>query len=273
MIDVGTRMRAGLMYKCWVAFAIVAFVGFQAQANAQTSLLGSAVDFAVLGGSTVTNTGFSVISGDVGVDPGTAITGFPPGIVTNGTIHAADAVAAQAQTDALAAYDHFKGLAQTSDLTGQNLGGLTLTPGVYHFASSAQLTGGLTLNALGNPNALFVFQIGSSLTTASASSVNLINGADGCNVYWQVGSSATLGTTTAFTGSILANASITLNTGASIDDGSALAQNGAVTLDDNSITSPDCTSTMVVPEAQSIVLFLGGGLPLLGLAVRRRIRR
>jgi type VI secretion system secreted protein VgrG len=278
MSDVGTRIHAALRgattVNCWIVMAaIAAFAGAGKPANAQTSLLGTASSFAVLAGSTVTNTGSSDIQGDVGVDPGTAITGFPPGSITNGAIHAADAVAAQAQLDVTAAYNKIVSMATTVDLTGQNLGGLTLTPGVYHFASSAQLTGGLTLNAQGNSNALFIFQIGSTLTTASAPSINLINGADGCNVYFQVGSSATLGTTTAFTGSILADTSITLNTGASILDGSALAQNGAVTLDTNAITSPDCPGDTLVPESQSIVLFLGGGLPFLGLVLRRRTRR
>jgi len=257
-----------------IVFLLTVFVGFQAQASAQTSLLGSAESFAVLGGSTVTNTGPSAIQGDVGVSPGTAITGFPPGTVTMGSIYAGGAVPAQAQLDATAAYNKFASLAPNSNLTGQNLGGLTLTPGVYHFDSSAQLTGGLTLNALGNPNAMFVFQIGSTLTTASASSVHLINGADGCNVYWQVGSSATLGTTTAFTGSILADASITLDTGSSITDGSALAQTGAVTLDDNFISSPDCPGgAEVVPESASLALFLGGAIPFACLAAWRQLRR
>ena len=127
------------------------------------------------------------------------------------------------------------GLAPTQNLTGQNLGGLTLTPGVYSFSSSAQLTGTLTLDAQGDPNALFVFQIGSTLTTASNSSVVFINGGQGNNTFWQVGSSATLGTGTAFTGNILALASITLTTGANIRCGRALARNGAVTQDHNNI--------------------------------------
>ena len=151
-------------------------------------------------------------------------------------MHAADAVALQAQNDLTTAYNAAAGLAPTQNLTGQDLGGLTLTPGVYFFSSSAQLTGTLTLNDLGDPNAQFVFQIGSTLTTASNSSVVTINGGSmpGCNVFWQVGSSATLGTGTAFEGHILALTSITLNTGATILDGSALARNGAVTLDTNS---------------------------------------
>ena len=200
--------------------------------------LGTADNFAVLGGSAVTNTGPTVLTGDLGVSPGSAISGFPPGIV-NGTIYATDAVAAQAESDLTTAYNAAASEAITADLTGQNLGGLTLTPGVYFFASSAQLTGTLTLNFQGNPNAQFVFQIGSTLTTASNSSVQVINDGGPCNVYWQVGSSATLGTTTTFVGHILALTSISLQTGASVQ-GSALARNGAVTMDDNVVSNAAC---------------------------------
>ena len=217
--------------------------------------LGTAGNFSVLAGSTVTNTGPSVIDGgSVGVSPGSAITGFPPGSVKPPfTTHAADAVALQAQNDLTTAYNAAAGLVHTQDLTGQNLGGLTLVPGVYFFSSSAQLTGTLTLNDQGDPNAQFVFQIGSTLTTASNSSVVTINGGSmpGCNVFWQVGSSATLGTGTAFEGHILALTSITLNTSATILDGSALARNGAVTLDTNTITN--CVSSSVVPGPPTIV--------------------
>ncbi|MEO6350724.1 MAG: ice-binding family protein [Candidatus Limnocylindrales bacterium] len=200
--------------------------------------LGTAGAFAVLGGSTVTNTGPSIINGDLGVSPGTAVTGFPPGIV-NGTIHAADATAAQAQADLTVAYNNAAGQACNTNLTGQELGGLTLTAGVYCFDSSAGLTGALTLNGQGQAGARFIFQVGSALTTASSSSVNLINGARPCNVFWQIGSSATLGTATSIVGNIMALTSITVTTGATLK-GRALAQNGAVTLDTNVITKAKC---------------------------------
>jgi hypothetical protein len=192
--------------------------------------------FSVLGGSTVTNTNTpTIVTGNLGVSPGSAVTGFPPGIVVGGTIHAADAVAAEAQTELTTVYVNLASASCNLDLTGQDLGGKTLTPGVYCFNSSAQLTGTLTLDAQGDSNAVFIFKIGSSLTTASASSVLLINSASSCGVFWQVGSSATLGTGTTLAGNIVALTSITLNTGASVT-GRALARNGAVTLDDSHVT-------------------------------------
>ena len=202
------------------------------------SSLGTAQAFAVLGGSTVTNTGASVITGDLGVSPGSAVTGFPPGIVT-GTIHAANATALQAQNDVTTQYNSLASAACPANLTGQNLGGLTLTPGVYCFNTSAQLTGTLTLDAQGSAGATFIFKTGSTLTTASASSVLLINGGNPCGVAWQIGSSATLGTTTSFIGNLIALTSITLNTDANII-GRALARNGAVTLDSNNISFAAC---------------------------------
>jgi uncharacterized protein (TIGR03437 family) len=200
--------------------------------------LGTASTYAVLANSTVTNTGSSVISGNVGVSPGAAVTGFPPGTVAlPSAIHLADGLAGTAQGDVTIAYDYLARLAVPADLTGQDLGGLTLTPGVYKFDTSAQLTGPLTLDAEGSSNAVWVFQIGSTLTTASDSSVQLTNGAQPDNVFWQVGSSATLGTYSVFMGNILASSSITLTTGATMT-GRALALNGAVTLDTNTITAP-----------------------------------
>lgn len=225
-------------------------------AFAQISL-GTAQSFAVLGGQSVTNTGTSVVTGNVGVSPGTSVTGFPPGVVVGGAIHSADGVAGQAQSDLTTAYNAVAGTPCTVDLTGQNLGGLVLTPGVYCFTSSAFLTGTLTLNMQGNPAATFLFRIGSTLTTASASSVLLTNsGGTTCppNIFWQVGSSATLGTTSAFTGNILALTSITLTTGTNLN-GRALARNGSVTLDTNTITA--CAPAIACP----IITVLPATLP------------
>lgn len=230
-------------------------------AGARGDFLGTAQGFAVLAGSAVTNTGPSVITGDLGVWPGLSVTGFGPGMVVDGVIHAGDAVAEQAQLDVTTAYNTLAGLSATAVLTGVDLGGLTLTPGVYFFSSSAFLTGTLTLDAQGDPDALFVFQMGSTLITASGASVRTINSADACDVYWQVGSSATLGTDTAFQGNILALASITLNTRATIVEGRALARNGAVTLDTNTITA-GC-----IPAPGSAGVVLAGAVM---MTVRRR---
>ncbi len=203
--------------------------------------LGTADDFAVLGAAEVTNTGPTIITGgDLGVSPGTAVTGFPPGLVVGGTIHAAGAVAGGAQNDNTTAYNDLAGQACDFELTGQDLGGKTLIPGTYCFTSSAQLTGALTLDAGGNPDAVWVFQIASTLTTASNASVLLVNGGQPCNVFWQIGSSATLGTDTSFIGNILALTSITLTTRTALI-GKALAQTGAVTMDSNTIGSANCS--------------------------------
>ena len=196
--------------------------------------LGSAANFAVLAGSTVTNTGPSIIIGSVGVSPGTSITGLPAGQPNPGSIHSNDAVAMLAQSDLTIAYTSLAGMVCGTNLTGQDLGGQTLTPGVYCFNTSAQLTGTLTLDGQGNSNAVFVIQMGSTLTTASNAALNLIGAAQVANVYWLVGSSATLGTGTALGGNIVAQASITLTTGASLT-GRALARDGAVTMDTNTV--------------------------------------
>jgi hypothetical protein len=232
--------------------------------------------FAVLGGSTVTNTATpTIVNGNLGVSPGSAVTGFPPGLVTGGTIHAADAVAAQAQNELTTLYNSLANATCNTDLTGQDLGGMTLTPGVYCFASSAQLTGTLTLDGQGNSNAVFILKVGSSLTTASGSSVLLINGASSCGVYWQIGSSATLGTGTTLAGNLVALTSITLNTGAGVT-GRVLARNGAVTLDDSHVTVcsggggvlPSITSVPALSGWGMIVLT--GFLVFLGLAAIRK---
>lgn len=222
---------------------------FSAAAQAAPTL-GTANTFGVLAGSTVTNTGPTTITGDVGVSPGTAITGFPPGVVVSGATHSADATALQAQSDLTAAYIDLAGQTCNTDLTGQDLGGLTLTAGVYCFSSSAQLTGTLTLDAQGDPAAVFIFQVGSTLTTASNSKVAVINGGSNCDTFWQIGSSAVLGTTTSFAGNILALTSISLDTNAT-NNGRLLARNGAVTLQSNSaaVCSAACAAITLSPES------------------------
>jgi len=202
--------------------------------------LGTATSYSALAATTVTNTGPTTLSGNVGVSPGSAVTGFPPGI-TAGTIHAADAAASSAEADALTAYNDASGRTFTS--AGQtDLGGLTLTPGAYNTGGVITITGALTLNAQGNPNAIFVFKSLSTLITASASSVVLTNGAQACNVFWIVGSSATLGTGSTFVGSILANTSVTVTTNVDIK-GRAIALNGATTLDSDTFTSAACAAS------------------------------
>jgi uncharacterized protein with beta-barrel porin domain len=259
------------------AAAVLGLMGaaLTSPSHAQAPPLGTAGSFGVLAGSMVTNTGSTVINGDVGVSPGSAITGFPPGMVNGGTIHKADAVALQAQSDDTIAYLNLAGRPVTQNLTGQDLGGKTLIAGVYGYTSSAQLTGTLTLDGQGNPNSVFIIKIGSMLTTASNSSIKLINGAQGGNVFFQVGSSATLGTTTSFTGDILALTAITLNTNASIICGAALAQNSFVQLNSNTITTcatSAASASSVLPSsatanqravANSIDTFVrnGGTLP------------
>ena len=194
-------------------------------------------NFAVLAGTTVTNTGSSVITGDVGVSPGSAVTGFPPGLAS-GTIHAADGAAANAQAALTTAYNDAAGRSGATTVAG-DLTGQSLVAGVYKSTSSLGLTGDLTLNAQGNADAVFIFQISSTLITGSGSHVLLANGAKACNVFWQVGSSATLGTNSVFKGNILALTSITVTTGAQVE-GRALARNGAVTLDTNTLTGCSC---------------------------------
>jgi hypothetical protein len=227
--------------------SLLATMALAGTARAQAPVpLGTADTFAVLAGTTVTNTGPTVINGNLGVSPGTAIVGFPPGVV-NGTTHSADAVAAQAQLDLTTAYNNAAGQPVTATI-GTELGGQTLGPGVYDSAAGDfEITGTLTLDGQGNPNAIFIFKTASTLVTAAGNSqVDLVNGAQSCNVFWQVGSSATLGTNTLFRGNILALTSITATTGA-IVDGRLLARNGATTLDTNTVTLAACAAAAPPP--------------------------
>ncbi len=212
-------------------------------AQAASVGLGTADSFAVLAASTVTNTGPSLIGGDVGLSPGTAITGFPPGMVTApGTLHSAGDVALQAQRDLDSAYSDAAGRSSTATISA-DLAGRTLTPGTYTSASSLGLNGDLTLDGENDPSAVFVFQAGSTLLvgTTSRSRILLTRGAQACNVFWQVGSSATIGPATQFVGNILALTSITLQTAATLN-GRALAREAAVTLDSNTITKSTCAT-------------------------------
>jgi hypothetical protein len=214
--------------------------------------LGTASNFAVLAGSTITSTGTSVITGDVGVSPGSALTGFPPGVVTSpSVVFDADSVSAQAESDASAAYTALESGSVTQDLTGQDLGGLTLAPGIYNFDYSSALNGTLTLDGSGE----YTFLVGSSLVTASNSSVSFENGAASSGVYWQIGSSATLGADSQFAGTIIANTDITMDSGSTLVDGRALALNGAVTLNDNVVTAPAAAPEIAAPAGMSIALF------------------
>jgi len=222
------------------AFATDSFWHFTTAATASGQaavVLGASANFAVLAGPTVTSTGATTVNGDLGVSPGAAVTGFPPGLV-NGTIHAGDSAAAQAQLDLTTAYNDAAGRTAGAVLVSGNLGGLTLTPGLYKSTSSLEISSGdLTLDAQGNANAVFIFQMASTLTTTVGRQVILSGGAKASNVFWQVGSSATLGTTSVFKGTIMADQSITLTTGATLD-GRALARIAAVTLEANIITIP-----------------------------------
>jgi hypothetical protein len=275
--------------KCFIFLVIVTFVTFlYAPIVSATSILGTADSFAVLGASTVTNTGSTVITGDVGVYAGSAIPGFadsntflgpgshaPAGAgLASGTIYLGDISGtgppAQAQLDVTKAYNGLAGMAVTQTLTGQDLGGKTLTKGVYFFADVAQLTGTLQLDGQGLTNAYWVFQIGSTLTTATDSKVQVINAPGGNDqdygVFWQVVSSATIGTRTEFEGNILALASITMNTDATDLNGRLFAQVGAVTLDSNDISivcpngGPGYNGSLEYDSSGKVVP-IGGGVP------------
>src|ERR1700736_4071903 len=201
---------------CAAAVIVFGLLAAPWSAAASVVSLGEAENVAVLGNSTVTNAGPTIVTGNVALSsPGVSVTGFPPGVILNGSIHIGDALANQAHADAATAYGQLVGETFTTDLSGQNLGGMILMPGVYHFGTTAQLTGTLTLNTLGDPNAAFHFQIGTTLTTDPGSMIMLLNGSS-ANIFWQVGTSATIGVDSVFDGTILANQSITVNSGATI---------------------------------------------------------
>jgi hypothetical protein len=257
-------------------FLYVVF-GLQLSAAQLPVVLGSTVTFSVLGGSTVTNTGPSIVNGNLGLSPGTSVTGFPPGSVSLPyAIHINDGAANTAQIDLTTAYND----AATSNrdsgpivTVSGDLAGQTLTPGLYNSMSTLGIgVGGvLTLNGQGNANSVFVFQIGSALTTGVGSSIVLTNGASAANIFWQVTSSATLGTNSIFYGTILAGASITLNSGAALN-GRALAK-AAVNLASNSVIQPgpagsggpltvSCPlSTADVSVAYNSIVSAAGGTP------------
>jgi hypothetical protein len=201
------------------------------------SLAGSS-GLAILAGSSITNTGATNITGNIGLSPGSSIGGFPPGIL-NGTQHINDEISNQAKLDLTAAYNDAAGRTSTDIVTlSGNIGGLTLTPGLYKSTSSLAISSGdLTFDAKGDANAIFIIQIATTLTTTSARQVILSGGALASNIFWQVGSSATFGTTSVFKGTIMAMQSITFNTGATLE-GRALARSGAITMAGNTIVNP-----------------------------------
>jgi hypothetical protein len=225
---------------------LMAVAGVSSEAHAvglpgSTAYLGAAQPFSVLAGSTATNTGAPThVWGNVGVSPGTAITGFLPNQI-GGTSHAGDTAAGDAQTSLTSAYLQAAALGPSGTGHYPEVGGLTLDPGVYNATSGMALTGKVTLDGHGDPNATWVFQAGTTLVTGSSSEVSVVNG-NPCNVYWQVGSSATLGSGSTFIGTVMADQSITATTQATVA-GRLLAHSAAVTLDSNQITAPVCALT------------------------------
>ena len=287
--------RRAVFLACIVGVTIGALPTVAMAAVTQPRLL-SAGNFTVMAASAITNTGATTITGNLAISPNKAssVKGFPPGVVT-GAKDEDNAVAIKAQTDLVTTYKDAAHATPFKNMSGVNLGGKTLTPGVYHFNSSAQLTGTLTLNGEGRSGSLFIFQIGSTLTTASRARVALIGRANSCNVFWQVTSSATLGTATSFQGNLIALTSITMTTGATIgvggglNGGRALARNGALTLDSNIIrpptgrcptiassstsTTPSTPSSGAAPNALAPWLLASGALLVMAATVRRRQSR
>ena len=229
--------RAKWMLMGLVLAVVLLFPHQDATAGQAPVNLGSAGSFAVLAGTTITSTAGGTINGDVGVWPGTDFVAGVPPVIVNGTVHLGDSIADQAQGDLTTAYNDAAGRTLVSSHPTGELGGKTLAPGLYKSASgSFDITSvDLTLDAQGNPNAVWIFQMASTLTVGTGRQVILAGGAQACNIFWQVGSSATLGTTSVFKGNILASTAITVKTGARLD-GRALARNAAVTLDGNTLT-------------------------------------
>ncbi|GAB3984083.1 ice-binding family protein [Plantactinospora veratri] len=253
------RAAMALTLACATALLVDVIAPSSARAETVPVPLGTAADFAVLAGTTVTNTGLSVVTGDIGVSPGSAVTGFPPGQV-NGSIHSNDGPAVQAQADLAIAYNNAVSRTSTDTISG-DLGGTTRTTGVYSSVSGTfGIAGTLTLDAEGDPNAVFIFKAVSTLITAADSTVNLINGAQSCNVFWQVGSSATFGANSTLRGNVLAFTSITVGAGLVVD-GRTMAINGAVTMDTDTITRSTCAEPGELSISAPTAAELGSAAP------------
>jgi hypothetical protein len=245
MSDKKSLAKTSIVLMVLVALAVATITTGVAHAADQAPVpLGTAANFGVLAATTVTSTGATTVQGDLGLYPGSSVTGFPPGTVT-GTQHINDTVAALAQADLTTAYNDLAGRTGATNVSG-NIGGQTLTPGLYKSTSSLEISSGdLTLDAQGNASAIFIFQIASTLTTTTDRKVILTGSANAFNVFWQVGSSATIGTNSTFKGNILAYASITVTSGAMLE-GRALARTGAVTLDTNGVI-PEFPTILILP--------------------------
>lgn len=250
----GTRLLLAAAVTATLAFSMLTAVGTVLAGSLSPVGLATSANFAVLAGTpSIDNTGLTVINGDVGIHPAAAVNGFPPGII-NGTIHAADAVALTAKNDLVTAYNDAAGRPVTANHTA--LGGLTLVGGVYNAGGATlDLTGTLTLDGQNDPNSVWIFQATSDLVTASASSVSLENGAQACNVFWQVTTSATLGSGSTFVGTIMAMTSITMADDVTVN-GRALARDGTVTLINDTITRSTCATPTTGGGASPVVPLL-----------------